>query len=73
MRDSVSQSHRQGMSACNHASTVWQTPLGEVAADADMGARLLRRFPALQEDSAAHRAEHAIEVQLPFLQMLRRR
>jgi AmmeMemoRadiSam system protein B len=53
------------------ASTVWQTPLGEVAADADMGARLLRRFPALQEDSAAHRAEHAIEVQLPFLQALR--
>jgi len=53
------------------ASTTWQTPLGEVAADADMGARLLRRFPALQEDSAAHRAEHAIEVQLPFLQALR--
>jgi MEMO1 family protein len=51
------------------ASTTWQTPLGEVAADADMGARMLRRFPALQEDSAAHRAEHAIEVQLPFLQM----
>jgi AmmeMemoRadiSam system protein B len=53
------------------ATTTWQTPLGEVAADADMGARLLRRFPALQEDSAAHRAEHAIEVQLPFLQTLR--
>ena len=53
------------------ATTTWQTPLGEVAADADMGARLLRRFPALQEDSAAHRAEHAIEVQVPFLQALR--
>jgi len=52
------------------ASTTWQTPLGEVAADADLGARLLHRFPALQEDSAAHRAEHAIEVQLPFLQTL---
>ena len=53
------------------ANTTWQTPLGEVAADADMAARLLRRFPALQEDSAAHRAEHAIEVQLPFLQASR--
>jgi len=53
------------------ANTTWQTPLGEVAADAEMGARLLRRFPALQEDSAAHRAEHAIEVQIPFLQALR--
>jgi AmmeMemoRadiSam system protein B len=30
---------------------------------------LLRRFPALREDSAAHRSEHAIEVQLPFLQV----
>src|SRR6202521_6017771 len=53
------------------ANTTWQTPLGEVAADADMAAPLLRRFPALQEDSAAHRAEHAIEVQLPFLQASR--
>jgi len=50
------------------ANTTWQTPLGEVAADAGLGADLLRRFPALQEDSAAHRGEHAIEVQLPFLQ-----
>jgi len=52
------------------ANTTWQTPLGEVAADDDLGARLLRRFPALEEDSAAHRGEHAIEVQLPFLQAL---
>ena len=29
-----------------------------------------QRFPSLREDSAAHRSEHAIEVQLPFLQML---
>ena len=50
------------------ANTTWQTPLGEVAADADLGSRLLRNFPGLQEDSAAHRGEHAIEVQLPFLQ-----
>ena len=50
------------------ANTTWQTPLGEVAADADLAIRLLRRCPALEEDSAAHRGEHAIEVQLPFLQ-----
>ena len=41
-------------------------PLAVMAAE--MGARLLRRFPALEEDSDAHRGEHAIEVQLPFLQ-----
>lgn len=49
-------------------ATAWQTPLGEVAASTELGSLLLRRFPALQEDSAAHRGEHAIEVQLPFLQ-----
>jgi hypothetical protein len=53
------------------ANTTWQTPLGEVATDADLAARLLRAFPAMQEDSVAHRGEHAIEVQLPFLQVLR--
>ncbi len=50
------------------ANTVWQTPLGEVAPDSKLGAKLLERFPSLREDSAAHRFEHAIEVQLPFLQ-----
>ena len=50
------------------ASTTWQTPLGEVGADEGIGDQLLKRFPALDEDSAAHRYEHAIEVQLPFLQ-----
>jgi AmmeMemoRadiSam system protein B len=53
------------------ANTAWQTPLGEVAADADLSAQLLDRFPALEESSAAHRGEHAIEVQLPFLQAQR--
>jgi MEMO1 family protein len=53
------------------ANTTWQTPLGEIAADAELGTCLLDRFPALQEDSAAHRGEHAIEVQLPFLQARR--
>jgi AmmeMemoRadiSam system protein B len=48
----------------------WETPLGEVPLAAELAAALKQRFPALQEDSAAHRAEHAAEVELPFLQML---
>jgi len=47
----------------------WQTPLGEVAACPELGSDLMRSFPPLRENSAAHRAEHAIEVQLPFLQV----
>jgi MEMO1 family protein len=59
----------KGQALAVMATTTWQTPLGEVAADAGVATELLRRFPALREDSAAHRSEHAIEVQLPFLQV----
>src|SRR5215831_6472465 len=48
----------------------WRTPLGEVTIDTDLAARLLKSCPALVDDSAAHRFEHAIEVELPFLQTL---
>jgi MEMO1 family protein len=48
----------------------WSTPLGEVAIDTDLAARLLKSCPALADDAAAHRFEHAIEVELPFLQTL---
>ena len=47
----------------------WETPLGEVPIDAGFASALQQRFPALQNDSAAHRAEHAAEVELPFLQL----
>lgn len=47
----------------------WETPLGKVPIAAEVAAALKQRFPALQEDSAAHRAEHAAEVELPFLQI----
>jgi AmmeMemoRadiSam system protein B len=48
----------------------WRTPLGTLAIDSDLAEALLLAFPALTEDSAAHRSEHAIEVELPFLQVL---
>lgn len=48
----------------------WETPLGEVAIHDGFASALKRRFPALEEDTAAHRAEHAAEVELPFLQSL---
>jgi len=47
----------------------WKTPLGEIPIDEALAQELKARFPALQEDSAAHRAEHAVEVELPFLQL----
>jgi AmmeMemoRadiSam system protein B len=48
----------------------WRTPLGELPIDSELAGRLLQAFPALVEDAAAHRSEHAIEVELPFLQVI---
>src|SRR6202011_1829970 len=47
----------------------WETPLGNVSIDSNLAATLKARFPPLDEDSVAHRAEHAAEVELPFLQV----
>jgi AmmeMemoRadiSam system protein B len=47
----------------------WETPLGNVPIDTKLADSLHKRFPELHEDSSAHRAEHAIEVELPFLQL----
>ena len=47
----------------------WETPLGEVPIDTEVALALQQRFPSLHNDPAAHRAEHAAEVELPFLQL----
>jgi AmmeMemoRadiSam system protein B len=48
----------------------WRTPLGLVAIDAEMHARLLGECSLLREDHTAHQREHSLEVQVPFLQVL---
>ncbi len=48
----------------------WRTPLGDAAIDESLAARLRKQMPLLAEDEEAHRFEHALEVQLPFLQVL---
>jgi AmmeMemoRadiSam system protein B len=47
----------------------WKTPLGRVPIDGAFAAALKHCYPLLEEDSSAHRNEHAVEVELPFLQM----
>jgi AmmeMemoRadiSam system protein B len=50
--------------------SVWQIPGAEIAGDAELTAALVDGIEGLQLDSAAHAAEHAIEVELPFLARL---
>jgi AmmeMemoRadiSam system protein B len=49
----------------------WDTPLGSVPIDSALADTLKQQFPLLTEDAAAHRSEHAVEVELPFLQARR--
>jgi len=48
----------------------WRTPLGDVAIDESLAQALCGECGLLREDSVAHSAEHSLEVQLPFLQVL---
>lgn len=53
-------------------SGAFRTPLGDVAIDADAAAALRDISHGFVDvDHQAHRDEHAVEVELPFLQMLR--
>lgn len=58
-----------GRSLAVMSEGAWETPLGEVPIEAEFAHSLQQRFPALQNDPAAHRVEHAAEVELPFLQL----
>jgi hypothetical protein len=48
----------------------WETPFGDVPIDSGFAAALKQRCSLLEEDSSAHRTEHAAEVELPFLQSI---
>src|SRR5439155_11470927 len=48
----------------------WRTPLGRVPIDAELTAAVAA-CPLVEKDREAHRHEHGLEVQLPFLQLRR--
>lgn len=50
------------------ASGTWRTPLGDVEIDEALAKEVLAQSDYLKEDESAHRYEHSIEVQIPFLQ-----
>ncbi len=65
----VSPSHREyfnGVSVYNGAA--YRTPLGEMTVDADLRDHLLEKETLIEASVRGHGAEHAVEVQLPFLQ-----
>jgi len=49
----------------------WRTPLGVAPIDEALADRILEACPMATVDDVAHRREHSLEVQLPFLQVIR--
>jgi AmmeMemoRadiSam system protein B len=50
----------------------WLTPLGEVPVDGPLAQQLKSEMPELTDDIDSQLQEHALEVQLPFLQALKK-
>ena len=53
-----------------YPSGAFETPLGDVTIDERLGAELMVASPIVQPLSAAHRREHSLEMQLPFIKRL---
>ncbi len=65
----VSPSHREyfnGVSVYNGAA--YKTPIGSLPVDQSLREELLQQSDIIESSSRGHGAEHAIEVQLPFIQ-----
>ncbi len=60
----------RGANASLWPDGAWRTPLGRVPIDPEL-TEGLRACPLVEDDRAAHLGEHALEVQLPFLQARR--
>jgi AmmeMemoRadiSam system protein B len=63
--------HGAGAAVALYPEGSWVTPLGPVAINSRLNTLLLQHCPYLQVDTVAHRHEHSLEVQLPFLRHIR--
>jgi MEMO1 family protein len=61
----------RGARASLEPSDAWRTPLGDVAVSRRLSGRVRELAPSLETDTAAHSREHSLEVQLPFLRVVR--
>lgn len=60
-----------GAEAALMGEGAWRMPWGDVPIDEELASRLAEASPLLREDPSAHREEHSLEVQLPFLRRFR--
>ncbi len=51
-----------------YAEGWWKTPLGKVKVDSEIAEEIINKHQLFHFDEKAHKDEHSLEVQLPFLQ-----
>lgn len=61
-----------GTSLATVRNGVWETPLGEVEVDSELASQIAERSGILDFDELAHSRDHCLEVQLPFLQYIKK-
>lgn len=54
------------------ARGVWKMPMGDVEIDSELANEILKSTDYVEEDDSAHSYEHSIEVEIPFLQYLKK-
>ncbi len=59
-----------GSGIATYGEGEWETPLGRVVVDAEASRKIVKLTGIVDIDPEAHRREHSIEVQLPFLQAM---
>lgn len=67
----ISPSHREYFAGISiYQGDAFRTPLGDIPIDQKLSDRLAEKDSVIIRSDRGHRAEHAIEVQLPFLQVV---
>jgi AmmeMemoRadiSam system protein B len=51
---------------------VWSMPMGDIAIDRELANAICEETAIAKQDSSAHRFEHSLETQLPFLQYFKK-
>jgi len=65
----ISPSHREYFpGSCIYSGEGYETPLGNIDIDKELANKIIQNSKTIFEDVRGHGKEHAIEVQLPFLQ-----
>ena len=63
--------HGVGARAALYPGGEWLTPLGAVPINSTLSGLVRKHAPFVEEETTAHHFEHSLEVQLPFLQLVR--